>query len=48
MERYFAEVVSGKVAKVIVAKPEFIATLKGTWIECGGNKCKRHYKLCAC
>lgn len=37
MERYFAEVVSGKVARVIVAKPEFIATLKGTWIECGGN-----------
>lgn len=34
-EKNFAEVLSdGKIKNIIVATPEFIETLDGTWIEC--------------
>ena len=41
MARYFAKIENDEVVNVIVADPDFISTLDGEWIECGGNSKKR-------
>lgn len=41
-DRYFAKIENDEVVNVIVATPEFVATLDGEWVETGGDS-GRHY-----